>query len=169
MAVCVLKILILAGRLSRYDARSPLGPWLDRLERRDCRLQVVCLSKGNILAGDPRVFEFPALGNLWLKGFAARSLWSDGRLERPDLVHVVHDEMIDTALTVSESSQLPYIQTVAHFRTVERGLRLSRRWCRHLVATGPDLAAQLIEVWESPRNESRSSRRGSSRPRSRSA
>ncbi len=49
--------------------------------------------------------------------------------------------MIDTALTVSESSQLPYIQTVAHFRTVERGLRLSRRWCRHLVATSPDLAA----------------------------
>ena len=145
MAGCVLKILILAGRLSRYDARSPLAPWLDRLERRDCRLQVLCLSKGNVLAGDARVFEFPALGNLWLKGFAARSLWSDDRLERPDLVHVVHDEMIDTALTVSESSQLPYIQTVGHFRTAERGLRLSRRWCRHLVATGPDLAAQLID------------------------
>jgi glycosyltransferase involved in cell wall biosynthesis len=145
MAGCVLKILILAGRLSRSDARSPLAPWLDRLERRDCRLQVLCLSKGNVLAGDPRVFEFPALGNRWLKGFAARSLWTDDRLERPDLVHVIHDEMIETALTVSESSQVPYIQTVAHFRSVERGLRLSRRWCRHLVATGPDLAAQLID------------------------
>jgi glycosyltransferase involved in cell wall biosynthesis len=141
----MLKILILAGRLSRYDSRSPLAPWLDRLERRDCRLQVLCLSKGNVLTGDPRVFEFPALGNLWLKGFAARSLWSDDRLERPDLVHVVHDEMIDTAPTLCESSQLPYIQTVAHFRTVERGLRLSRRWCRHLVVTGPDLAAELVE------------------------
>src|SRR5262249_8956408 len=39
----------------------------------------------------------------------------------------------------------PYIQTVADFRTLERGLRLSRRWCRHLVATGPDLATELIQ------------------------
>ena len=144
MVAGVLKILILAGRLSRYDARSPLGPWLDRLERRNCRLQVLCLSKGNVLTGDPRVFEVPALGHSWMKGLAARSLWSDERLERPDLVHVVHDEMIETALTVSELSQLPYIQTVAHFRTIERGLRLSRRWCRHLIVTGPDLASGLV-------------------------
>ncbi len=129
MAGCVLKILILAGRLSRYEARSPLAPWLDRLENRDLRVQILCLSRGNILTGDPRVFEFPALGNPWLKGFASRSLWSDGRLERPDLVHVVHDEMMETALTLCDSSRVPYIQNVDHFRTVERGLRLSRRWC----------------------------------------
>jgi glycosyltransferase involved in cell wall biosynthesis len=72
-------------------------------------------------------------------------LWADDRLERPDLIHVVHDEMIDVALALSESARLPYIQTLADFRTLERGLRLSRRWCRHLVATGPDLAAELIE------------------------
>ncbi|MGP0065772.1 MAG: glycosyltransferase family 4 protein [Isosphaeraceae bacterium] len=155
MAGRVLKILILAGRLGRYDARSPLAPWLDRLERRDCRLQVLCPSKGIVLSGDPRVFEYPALGNSWLKGFAARSIWADNRLERPDLVHVVHDEMMDTALTLSESSRLPYIQTVANFRTVDRGLRLSRRWCRQLVATGPDLAGQLIDVLGVPEDRVR--------------
>ena len=95
MARSVLKIGILAGRLSRFDARWPLAPWLDRLERRGCRLQVMCVSKGNVLPGDPRIFEFPSLGSRWLKGFAARSLWYDERLERPDLIHVVHDEMID--------------------------------------------------------------------------
>ena len=150
MAGCVLKILILAGRLSRYDTRTPLAPWLDRLERRDCQLQVLCLSKGNILAGDPRVFELPALSNIWFKGFAARALWSDERLRRPTLMHVIHDEMMDTALSVSESSQLPYVQTVAHFRTTEKGLRLSRQWCRHLVATGPDLATELVESLDVP-------------------
>jgi glycosyltransferase involved in cell wall biosynthesis len=145
MAGSVLKIWILAGRLSRYDARWPLAPWLDRLERRGCRLQVLCLSKGNVLQGDPRLFELPALGSRWLKAFAARGLWYDDRLERPDLVHVVHDEMIDAALTLTESSRLPYIQTIADFRTVERGLRLSRRWCHHLVATGQDLAVELTD------------------------
>ncbi len=60
--------------------------------------------------------------------------------------------MIDTALTVSELSQLPYIQTVAHFRTIERGLRLSRRWCRHLISTGADLATGMVEDLGVPAN-----------------
>jgi glycosyltransferase involved in cell wall biosynthesis len=145
MAERVLKIWILAGRLSRYDARWPLAPWLDRLERRGCRLQVLCVSKGNVLPGDPRVFELPALGRRWLKGLAARALWDDARLERPDVVHVVHDEMIEAALTLTESARLPYIQTIADFRTIEKGLRLSRRWCHQVVATNPDLAGELIE------------------------
>jgi glycosyltransferase involved in cell wall biosynthesis len=139
------KILILAGRLSRHDARWPLAPWLDRLERRGCGLQVLCISRGNVLAHDPRCFELPALGNRWMKGWTTRSLWSHDNLERPDLVHVVHDEMSDAALMVAESSRLPYVQTVADFRTLGRGLRLSRRWCRQLVAIRPDLAAGLVE------------------------
>jgi glycosyltransferase involved in cell wall biosynthesis len=53
--------------------------------------------------------------------------------------------MMEAALTICESARLPYIQTIADFRTLERGLRLSRRWCRHLVATGPDLAGELID------------------------
>jgi glycosyltransferase involved in cell wall biosynthesis len=139
-----LRILILAGRLSRYDARWPLVPWLDRLERRGCHIQVLCLSQGNVLADDPRCFEIAALGNRWMRGLAARSLWSRDQLQRPDLMHVIHDEMTEAALTLSESSQIPYIQTVADFRTLGRGLRLSRRWCRQLVAIRPDLASALV-------------------------
>ncbi len=56
------------------------------------------------------------------------------------MLHVVHDEMVDVALALSENVRLPYVQTVSRFGTVERGLRLSRRWCRRLVATSPDLA-----------------------------
>jgi glycosyltransferase involved in cell wall biosynthesis len=140
----VLKILILAGRLDRCGSDWPLAPWLDRLEARGCQAQVLCISKGAGLTGDPRGFELPALGSRWLRGFAARSLWDEVRVERPELIHVVHDEMMDVVPAISEAARLPYIQTVADFRTIERGLRLSRRWCRHLVATGPDLAAELI-------------------------
>ena len=86
----------------------------------------------------------PALGNRWMRGWAARSLWSSEAVQRPDLVHVVHDEMSESALILSESAGLPYIQTVADFRTLGRGLRLSRRWCRQVVAIRPDLAAGLV-------------------------
>jgi glycosyltransferase involved in cell wall biosynthesis len=53
--------------------------------------------------------------------------------------------MSDIALDLSETARLPYVQTVSHFGTVTRGVRLSRRWCRRLVATSPDLAQELIE------------------------
>lgn len=139
------RILILAGRLSRHDARWPLAPWLDRLERRGCRLQVLCLSRGNVLVDDPRCIELPALGHRWARGWVARTLWSREPLRRPDLLHVIHDEMTEAALLISESSGIPYIQTVADFRTLARGLRLSRRWCRQLVAIRPDLAAGLVQ------------------------
>ncbi len=145
MAGGEIKILVLAGRLSRYDARWPLVPWLERLERRGCRLQVLCLARGNMLDGDPRCFELAALGNRWTRTWAARSLWVEDILPRPDLVHVVHDEMSEVGLILAESAGLPYVQTVADFRTLERGLRLSRRWCRHLVAIRPDLADGLVE------------------------
>ncbi len=138
------KILILAGRLSRYDARWPAGavarpPGAARLP-----LQVICLAREDVLADDPRCFEIPALGHRWMRGWAARSLFSREHLVRPDLVHVIHDEMSEAALIVSECFGLPYIQTVADFRTLGRGLRLSRRWCRQVVAIRPELADGLI-------------------------
>lgn len=139
------RILILAGRLSRHDARWPLAPWLDRLERRGWRPQVVCLSRGNVLGDDPRCLERPALGNRWVGKWAARTLWSREMLPVPDLMHVIHDDMSESALVLAESAGIPYIQTVADFRTLTRGIRLSRSWCRHLVAITPDLAAGLAE------------------------
>ncbi len=93
----------------------------------------------------------PALANRWLRALAVRRLWSDGLLQRPDMMHVVDDEMVDLALALSEDDRLPYVQTVAGFGSVERGLRLSRRWCRRLVATSPDLAEAMTQgIGDSP-------------------
>jgi glycosyltransferase involved in cell wall biosynthesis len=152
MASGPLKVLILAGRLTWDGGGWPLTPLLDRLERRGCHVQVLCLSKGCDLVNDPRALELPKLGNRWLRTFAIRGLWSHDSLERPDLLHVVHDEMGDVALDLSENAGLPYVQTVSRFGTVARGLRLSRRWCRRLVATSPDLAQELIDQLGFPRD-----------------
>ncbi len=139
------RILILAGRLGRHDGRWPLASWLDRLESRGFQIQLLCLSRGNVLTEDLRVLDLPALGNRWSRGWAVRSLWSEEGLRRPDLIHSVHDEMSESALLIAEAWKLPYVQTAADFRTLERGLRLSRRWCRRLIAIRPDLAVGLIE------------------------
>jgi glycosyltransferase involved in cell wall biosynthesis len=144
MASDELKVLILAGRLRWDDGGWPVPDLLDRLERRGVRLQVLCLSRGRDLTADPRAVEFPGLKKRWLRAFAARRIWSGGRLEHPHLLHVVHNELAGLALAMAETARLPYVQTVAGFDAVERGLRLSRRWCRRLVATSPDLVDALV-------------------------
>jgi glycosyltransferase involved in cell wall biosynthesis len=53
--------------------------------------------------------------------------------------------MAGVAVGLAEACERPYVQTVDDFAAVESGLRLSRSWCRGLVATGPDLARTLAE------------------------
>jgi hypothetical protein len=145
MAGDSIKVLILAGRLNRHEGGWPLGPLLDRLERRGCDVKIVCQSKGGVPADLPRVIELRMLANRWLRSFALRSYCSNSPLERPDLLHAVDDEMDNVALALSETANLPYYQTVSRFETITRGLRLSRRWCRGLVATSLDLGQALID------------------------
>jgi glycosyltransferase involved in cell wall biosynthesis len=145
-----LNVLILAGRLDDDEGRWPLSPLLDRLARRGCDVEVLCLSRGNDLLADPRALELPALGNRWLRTFAIRGVRSHDWLKRLDLIHVIHDDMGDVALALAETIGRPYIQTVSRFGTLAKGLRLSRRWCRQIVATSPDLARSLIDELDVP-------------------
>ena len=39
-------------------------------------VQVVCLSKGSVLADLSRVVEFRMIGNRWFRSFALRDFWS---------------------------------------------------------------------------------------------
>jgi glycosyltransferase involved in cell wall biosynthesis len=138
-----LKLLIVTGRPRSDDVIWPHPALLDRLQDRGLRPQVVCPSRDPGLGPDPRVLESPLLGNRWLRAIAVRRLWSDGRLERPDVIHVAHDEMVEVAIALAETGQIPYVQSVSGFRSIEQGLRLSRRWCRRLVAASLDLARDL--------------------------
>jgi glycosyltransferase involved in cell wall biosynthesis len=144
MAIPSLKILIVAGQLGRDGSRWPLAPLLDRLEQRGMGVQVLCLSRAPELGDDVRVLEIPALASRWLRAFAIRGLRTDENLERPDVFHVLDDDMADIALDLSDNLGLPYIQSVSQFGSLDRGLRVSRRWCRRLVATSRDLASELI-------------------------
>ena len=82
------------------------------------------------LASDPRALEIPLFWTGLLRAFAARRIWADQRLERPDVLHVLDDELVDVALGLAEIGHVPYVQTVADFASIERGLRLSRQWSK---------------------------------------
>jgi len=144
MAGSVLKVLLLARQLQGDDGTWPLTPLLDRLERRGFLPQIVCGAKGTAPPNDRRAIEAPQLANRWLRSLAVRRLWTDSRVSRPDLVHALDDSMSSVALAFSELAEISYVQSVNSFSTLETGLRLSRRWCRRIVAASDELADDLV-------------------------
>ncbi len=144
MAGSVLKVLLLSRQLQGDDGTWPLYPLLDRLERRGFMPQVVCLTKGTAPPDDRRVIEAPRLANRWLRSLALRRLRTDPRVDRPDLIHALDDSISSVALALAETAEISYLQSVNSFSTLEAGLRLSRRWCRRIVASSDDLADDLV-------------------------
>jgi len=139
------EVVFLAGRLGHDDDGWPMTPLIDRLDRRGVQARVVCLSRGCSSSSDPRVLEFPALGNRWLKALSIRRLQMEAGFEHPSVLHVLHEEMADAVLALADAWRLPYVQTVDDFGVLGRGLKLSRRWFRGLIATSPELARELVQ------------------------
>jgi len=144
MAASVVKVLLLARQLQRDDETWPLTPLLDRLERRGFLPQIVCVTRSAVPSNDPRAIEIPELANRWMRPWAVRRLWTDARVSRPRLVHALDDSLSSIALALSEIAEIPYVQSVDKFSILETGLKLSRRWCRRIVAASDDLARDLV-------------------------
>jgi glycosyltransferase involved in cell wall biosynthesis len=139
-------IIFLAGRLGSLGDGWPLSRLVDRLERRAVRCRIVCHSRGRWPEVDPRVIQLPGLGNRWLRPLAIRRLRLEGQLEGACLLHVLHDDLAAAGLALAEELALPYVLTIDDFATLERGLKLSRRYFRGLVATAAELATDLVDV-----------------------
>lgn len=137
-----LRVLILAGRLGLDDGWSLL-PLIERLELRGVSVQVLCLDRNQEPETLEQIIEKPTLRHPWLRWLSLRRLLGDGVLHRPDLIHVVHDEMMEVALSLSEQWQVPYVASIDDYGVIDRGLRISGRWCRALIATSPELAQTL--------------------------
>ena len=129
------EVVLLAGRLGLDDDGWPLAPLLDRLEQRGILPRVLCLSRGTASGQDPRFLELPALGNRWLRSFAIRRLRGRPASIEPACSMRSTTRWPSAALALADAWRLPYVQTVDDFAVLDRGLRLSRRWFRGLVAT----------------------------------
>ena len=143
MAEPVQSILLLAGRLGVHDDGWSVRPFLDRLERLGLVPQLLCVEAAGDAADDFRVVECAGLGRSWRLPLAVRGLRFGEALNRPDLVHVLNTGVEAAGLALAENWGLPYVQTVDEFPPDGARLRVSRRWCRRLVAGSRELADDL--------------------------
>jgi glycosyltransferase involved in cell wall biosynthesis len=136
-------VVLLAGRLGLDDDGWPLAPLVDRIEARGVEVRVICSSRSNA-SPDPRVVEVPWLARPWLRHLAIRRLRAESGINRPSILHALHEEMSHVALSLAEAWRIPYIQTVDDFAPLDEGLRISRRWMRSVVASSAELAEALV-------------------------
>ncbi len=139
------EVLFLAGRLDVDEAQNLL-PLCDRLASRGILARVICVTRGNAARDDGRVLEVPGLRTRWLQSVAVRRLQGGIEFARPGVLHAIDEGLAPVALALAESWHLPYLQTVNDFSLFQRGLRVSRRWFRGLVAASPELADEAVEA-----------------------
>ena len=104
---------------------------------------MLCVSAEPVPGVDFRIIECPGLRNRWQRALTVRRLHLGGGLKRPDLLHVLDSGMGPVALDLAERWQIPYVQTVEEFADPATAIRVSRRWCRRLVAASGELATDL--------------------------
>ena len=136
------EVIFLAGRLVARDEIGGLRDLVDRLGRLGHRSRVLCLAAAAD-HGLPELAECPTLGRRWLLSWAVKHLELGGEGGRPRILHVLGLAMAEAAIVVSEHWRLPYLLSVDEFPRPHARLRLSRSWCRGLIATQPELAEVL--------------------------
>ncbi len=139
------EILWLASRHETGPLARPLGPMLDRLRERGFDGRILFL-EDTVGGHRSTAHAAPLLKARFLRPLVLRRLWADRLGRRPSLLHVMDDELASLGLELAEIAGIPYVQSITGFATIERGLRLSKRWCRRLAAAGRELACELVSI-----------------------
>lgn len=136
-------LLLLAGRLDAQGEFDAMRAFLDRLRNFGVAANLLYVSAGEGTSADERFIESPRLNHRWQLALAVRRLRLGDPTRRPELLHILDSTMSNAGLAIAEHWGLPYIQTVDEFLGPRDRLRLSRRWCRQLVAVSQELANDL--------------------------
>jgi glycosyltransferase involved in cell wall biosynthesis len=143
-------ILLLVDRISNSDQARTIRAFVDRLAGRGIAAKILCTSWGDPSQRGVVVEEWPGLADRWRLAWTLHGLRPDLGPDRPVLLHVLHARMAAAGLEVAERWRLPYLQGIEEFLLPGARLRLSRRWCRGLVATSRELAVDLIRNLQVP-------------------
>jgi glycosyltransferase involved in cell wall biosynthesis len=134
--------------LDSPDEGRPIRALVDRLLTLRIEARVLCVARDG--TNEPGVVEFPGLGSRWQRAFAVRRLRFGETLERPELLHVLRAELAPIGLAIAEHWGIPYVQTVNEFLGHRGRLKLSRRWCKRIVAASADLVDDLSQGFGVP-------------------
>jgi glycosyltransferase involved in cell wall biosynthesis len=143
MTESVYHVVLLADRITNSDQAGTVREYIDRLGDRGLAARIVCAS----WSGSPRaklvIEECPGLGDRWQLTWALRSLRRPEGTVMPSLLHSLQARVAPAALEIAERWKVPYLQGIEEFLPLGSRLRLSRRWCRGLVAASRELGDDL--------------------------
>jgi glycosyltransferase involved in cell wall biosynthesis len=151
MAEPVRHVVLIADRISSADQAGTVRAFVERLAHRGFSARILCASWALPSRRGLDVEECPGLANRWRHGWVVSSLRRPGEATRPVLLHALQARMAPAALEIAERWRVPYLQGVEEFLPPGSRLRLSRRWCRGLVATSRELGEDLIRGFGIPR------------------
>lgn len=144
------KVLLLAAGLSS-DRLVELQGQIRRLEQAGVVPLLLGEPQGRLANGVDRTAHLPLrrldlqpLQSRLTRWWHLRRLASEVRSLEIDLIHVIDPSMAETGLVLAEWLQRPYVLTLDTFLPPGSRLNLARRWCRGVIATGQDLAHDLI-------------------------
>jgi len=147
------EIVFLSGRLADRDEIRSHQALADRLLKLGFGTRLICPSVGHG-HGIAHLTAWPPLDRRWWLPWSSRGL-ADAvgwplPTPRPVWLHVLGARMADAGLDIAERWQIPYLLSVDEFPRRDARLRLSRAWCRGLIATNPELAEALVREYGVP-------------------
>ncbi len=143
-------VVLLADRIANPDQIGSVSAFVERLSRRGLVARVLCSFWGETARRGFAVTEVPGLGERLRLPWAIRGLRLDEMSPPPALLHVMQSRMGPAGLEIAERWRIPYVQGVEEFQSPGDRLRLSRRWCRGLLATSRELGDDLIRNYGIP-------------------
>jgi glycosyltransferase involved in cell wall biosynthesis len=143
-------VVLLADRITDVDQAGAIRAYVDLLEDRGFATRIVCASWSAPSGGKLDIEECPGLGDRFRMTWALRSLRRPEGPARPTLLHSLQARVAPAALEIAERWEVPYLQGVEEFLPFGSRLRLSRRWCRGLVATSRELGDDLARNFGVP-------------------
>jgi glycosyltransferase involved in cell wall biosynthesis len=151
MSEPIRNVLLVADRIRNADQAGTVRAYVERLGSRGLAARILCSSWGEAPRQGLDVEECPGLADRWRLAWVIRSLRPAVGPNRPDLIHALEVRMSWAGLELAERLRVPYLQGVEEFLPLRSKLRLSRRWCRGLVASSRELGDDLIQSFGIPR------------------
>jgi glycosyltransferase involved in cell wall biosynthesis len=143
-------ILFLVDRIAGRENSQALVGLASRLEAFGHCSRFFCRS-ASIDHGLLDLTEHPGLGRRWQRPWAIRGLDLSFGENRPRILQILSTSMAEVGLAIAERWRIPYLLGVDEFPGKVARLRLSRHWCRGLVATNRELALALVRDFGIPR------------------
>jgi glycosyltransferase involved in cell wall biosynthesis len=159
-------VVLIVERVANPDEAGTLRAYVERLGHRGLAARVVCSAWTVASRGGLDVEVCPGLSKSWWLTWGLRNLRRHDGPSRPVLLHAFEACMAPAVLELAERWQVPYIQGIDEFLPPGTRLRLSKRWCRGLVATSRELRDDLIRGFAIPGRRIRVVHRGLEIPQS---